>query len=329
METVPDVGISASVAAASAEDSPRVLYDTPKGWFPSNASGMRRVAFIVQDGSRKAEITVVDLPVQAGALLPNVNRWRGQIKLPEVTQAELDESVSRIPVADAEGNYLELVGPEEAGTRQAILAVAAMREQRAWFFKLWGEAELAFREKPRFQEFVKSVRFAAPGAGNAPTATAESDGGNSPNSPLVFDTPEGWTPTEVSGVRRAAFEVTSGTQKVEITGMQLPGRVEALLPNVNRWRRQVQLGQITQADLEKMVKRLPIAGADADYVELVSPEGAKPRLAMLAVLATCDGQSWLFRMIGDADLTLREKNHFEGFVKSVKISSANTSRHGN
>lgn len=181
-------------------------------------------------------------------------------------------------------------------------------------------------EPRRFQGQPTVATETAPDIGTGGSVGAAS-ADNSPG--VLYDTPEGWTPTEAGGVRRAAFEVVSGTHKVEVTGMQLPGQVEALLPNVNRWRRQVQLGQITQADLEKMIKPLPVAGTDGSYVELVGPEGAKPRLAMLAVLATLDGKSWLFRMIGDADLALREKQHFEGFVRSVKLPSADTSRHVN
>jgi hypothetical protein len=164
VESAPDLGTKMSMAPSTA-DGPGLTYDTPKGWVPGNATGMRKAAFVVQDGDQKVEVTAIDLAVGpgaasgAGALLPNVNRWRGQIKLPETTQAELDKSVRRIQVADVEGSYVELLEPEGSDSRQAILAVVATRGGKAWFFKLWGHAELALREKPRFEEFVKSVRF--------------------------------------------------------------------------------------------------------------------------------------------------------------------------
>jgi hypothetical protein len=306
-------------------DGVRLVYDTPKGWVPGKAGGMRKAAFVVQDGDRKVEVTAIDLPPHAGDLLANVNRWRGQLKLPEITQAELDKSARRLQLAGVEGRYIELIGPEEAGSRQAILAVVAMQGAQAWFFKLWGNADLALREKSHFEEFVKSVRFATPKNDGALSVLTEAGGGT----PLECDTPEGWTRSEARGVRSATFLVTDGGQKAEVSVMQLPGAVEALLPNVNRWRRQVQLGEITQAELEKTVSPIQVAGMKGRYVELVGPEGAKPRLAMLAVVATQGGRSWLFRMTGDADLALREKDRFQRFAKSVKLSTAEEAQHDN
>jgi hypothetical protein len=43
----------------------------------------------------------------------------------------------------------------------------AIREGKAWFFKLKGDAELAEQEKGRFEAFLGSVTFgAADGAGD-------------------------------------------------------------------------------------------------------------------------------------------------------------------
>jgi hypothetical protein len=304
--------------AAPTSNGLRLAYDMPKGWAPGKVGGMRRAAFVVQEGERKVEITAIDLAARAGALLPNVNRWRGQIQLGEITQAELDKAIRLIPVAGVQGHYVELVGPAEADSRQAILGAVAIRGERAWFFKLWGDAELALREKARFESFVKTVRFVTP-EDDGPASVSTAAGGG--NSPLKYDAPEGWTPREVRGMRRVAFHVAENDQKVEITAIELPGSVEALLPNVNRWRQQIELGEITQAELEKTVNPIQVDGVEGHYIELVGPEDAQRRLAMLRVVAIHDGRTWLFSMTGDADLVLREKERFQGFVRSVKLSA--------
>jgi hypothetical protein len=285
---------------------------------------MRKAAFVVQDGGRKVEITAIDLTANSGTLLANVNRWRGQIQLPEITQAELDKSVSRIQVADAEGSYVELMGPEKADARQAVLAVVAVRGEQAWFFKLWGDADLALREKSRFEQFVKSVRFVATGGEGPPSVSTGAGGGL----PMEYDAPKGWTPSEARGAGRAAFHVADGDRKVEIVVVELPASVEKLLPNVNRWRRQVQLGPITQAELEKTLQPIQVAGGAGRYIESVGPEDAKPRLAMLVVLASHGGKSWLFRMTGDAGLALRERERFQAFARSFKPSTADKGKNG-
>lgn len=323
-ESAPDMGTRAPMTPRPS-GGPTLVYATPKGWVSGNVGGMRKAAFVVQDGDRKVEVTAIDLAAQSGTLLANVNRWRGQIQLPEITQSELDKAASRIQVADVEGNYVELLGPEGTKSRQAILGVVAMRGEQVWFFKLWGDAELALREKTRFQEFVKSISFVAPKSGGSPSVLVKDGSGSQPPE---YDAPEGWTPSDAGGAGRAAFHVADGDRKVEVTVVELPGSVEKLLPNVNRWRQQIHLDQTTQVEMEKTLKPIQVAGLAGKYIELVGPEGTKPRLAMLVVLVSHDGKSWLFRMTGDADLALREKDRFQGFAKSFKLPAADKGKNG-
>jgi len=324
-ESAPHSGMKSSAVAPPTSGGPRLSCDTPKGWSPGDVGGMRKLAFVVQDGERKVEITAIDLAASGSALLPNVNRWRQQIQLGEITPEELNKVVKPILVAGQEGQYVELVGPEEATPRRAILGVVAVRGERAWFFKLSGDADLALREKERFEEFVKSVRFVSPQEARAPSvATAAVRG----DSPLEYDAPAGWTVGEAGGMRRAVFQVTEGDLKVEITVLEVAGSVESLLLNVNRWRRQVQLGEITQTELEKTVRPIQVGGLEGHYVELLGPEDAPRRLAATRVVASLAGKTWLFSMTGDAILALREKERFQRFVKSVKFSRADGSQHG-
>lgn len=162
----------------SAGGGTRLTCETPPGWTATPASGMRKLAFEVRDGERSVEVTAIDLAASAGGLLPNVNRWRQQIQLGETTQEELDQAVTRIPLAGGEGQYVELQAPEDASPRQATLGVVVIREDRAWFFKLSGDADLALREKERFQAFVKSVQFVTADQDEAPATNAEADGGD-------------------------------------------------------------------------------------------------------------------------------------------------------
>ncbi|MCU0873960.1 MAG: hypothetical protein MUE50_16610 [Pirellulaceae bacterium] len=320
-ESAPNAGTTVPSEARPASEASRLACDTPQGWTPGSTGGMRKLAFEVQDGERKVEITAIDLAVSAGGLLPNVNRWRGQIQLSEITQEDLDKAVKPIPVAGVEGQYVELVGPKDADPRQAILGVVALLGERAWFFKLSGDADLALREKERFAEFVKSVRFVTPAqAGSTAVATTPAGG----ESRLVWDAPDGWLADEAGGMGRAAFHVTEGDQNVEINVLELAGSVEMLLPNVNRWRRQIQLEEITQTELEKTVTPIQVAGMEGHYVELLGPEDAQPRPAALRVVVSHQGKTWLFNMTGDADMVLREKERFLGFVRSARFGPAGT-----
>jgi hypothetical protein len=106
----------------------------------------------VKEGEKQVEITI---SMAGGDLLSNVNRWRGQVQLGEVTAAELARSVKPIQTLGATGEYVELVGTNG----KTILGVRADAGGGVWFIKLQGDSDLAAREKARFEAFVKSVRF--------------------------------------------------------------------------------------------------------------------------------------------------------------------------
>ncbi len=302
--------------AAPPGSGPRLTCETPPGWMSAPASGMRKLAFEVRDGERSVEVTAIDLAASAGGLLPNVNRWRKQIQLGEITQEELDQAVTRIPAAGGEGQYVELLGPEDAKPRQATLGVVVILDDRSWFFKLSGDADLVLREKERFAAFVKSVQFVA--ASGSAAAAAEAGG----DSHLVWDVPGSWTVDEATAARRGVYHVAEGERQVEITVLEAAQAFdpEMLLLNVNRWRRQVQLDEVTQDQLAQAATALQVAGMDGKCIELLGPEDAQPRLAALRVMVSQTGKTWLFSLTGEADLVLREKERFLGFVKSARFA---------
>ena len=161
-------GMPATAGSPPAADSPRstakndlpksetpgLRYTVPSGWAKGATNQFRKAAFIVVDGNKKVEITV---STAGGDLLANVNRWRGQVKLPVQTLEQLSATLKKIPVGPSSGDYVELEGPEG----QTILGIAATINGEQWFIKLTGDSELAAREKERFEEFVKSLRFGA------------------------------------------------------------------------------------------------------------------------------------------------------------------------
>ncbi len=156
---IPEAEPAATPAAT--ESDPLLTYTAPENWQAGRRSMMRKAAFVVNDGEASAEITVIDLARGAGELLPNVNRWRGQVGLDPLDAEQLSKELVEIPLDDVTGQYVEMFGRAEAEPQpqQAILGVIALREDRAWFVKLTGPAALATTEKERFLEFVKSIRF--------------------------------------------------------------------------------------------------------------------------------------------------------------------------
>jgi hypothetical protein len=139
---------------------------------------------------------------------------------------------------------------------------------------------------------------------------------------IQFAAPEGWSAVAVSGLQKAAFQITDGDLSAEINVLRLPGPATKLLPNVNMWRKRVGLEAITQQQLDASLESIDFDDRSAHYVTLEGPADGEQPLAMLVVLASDPERAWFVKMLGDASLVRREKDHFESFVKSVRMKPA-------
>lgn len=133
--------------------------ETPDGWKVGRVGGIRKAAFDVERDGMKAEVTVFQL-VNSG-VLPNFNRWRGEVGLESVTQAEFEQQSEKITIGGIEADYAAMKGPEKDGQQETTLAAMAADGDKAWFFKLRGDANLVADEEGRFKEYLKSVKFSS------------------------------------------------------------------------------------------------------------------------------------------------------------------------
>ncbi len=161
----PPVGPAANPAGASSPSvdsgiSGDLKYEVPTGWHQGQAGAMRKAAFAVEDGSRSVSITVVVTEgAMADDITANVNRWRGQVGLPPANKAEVAASVKPIQIGDTAGSFVEIVGSKESGLQRAVYGAIAPRNGKVWSVTMRGDAELAARERERFEAFVKSIQF--------------------------------------------------------------------------------------------------------------------------------------------------------------------------
>jgi len=139
-------------------ESAEPTYQVPEGWEALGPAPMRKAAFQVADGDRKAEITI---STAGGGLLDNVNRWRGQVMLEPIDEEQLRNDVESIAVGETKGAYFRLIG-----TERTILGVVAPVAGQIWFIKLAGDNQLAEREREHFEQFVQSIHFREEGAGD-------------------------------------------------------------------------------------------------------------------------------------------------------------------
>lgn len=91
----------------SAEGNPQ--WTLPEGWREQPGSAMRYATLVIPGDGKPLEVTVTVLPGASGALA-NVNRWRGQLSLPPITEEQLAGESTRIPLDGATATLVNLLG---------------------------------------------------------------------------------------------------------------------------------------------------------------------------------------------------------------------------
>lgn len=268
----------------------------PAGWKQGPGNAMRFATLVVDSSAGSHELTVTSLGMPEGDrteyVLANVNRWRNQLGLPAVTAAQLKDAAPQIEVAG----------------------------EPAWVVDMEGKMSATGMGGP----FAGSGPGGAPFAGGGPVATPASPPTSPPagaSSRISYDTPAGWVKgQEVSSrggfsiPREAAFNVTEGDQKVEVTVTRLPAQAPMRLANINRWRSQVGLAEADEATIASSVQPLTVADQPAEWIELGGPEQT-----ILGVIATRGEETWFVKLQGNSALAQKEKEHFQQFVASLKF----------
>lgn len=130
--------------------------ELPEGWEPAAPGPMQIATYEVRDGSNRASISVSSA---GGDLAMNINRWRDQVHLAPLEAPEIEKLKQPIEIDGHAGVLVELVGGAGPERQETILGAIVTVRGRQWFFKLRGDSGLAAREKPHFEEFLKSMKF--------------------------------------------------------------------------------------------------------------------------------------------------------------------------
>ncbi|MED6314896.1 MAG: hypothetical protein VX704_07665, partial [Verrucomicrobiota bacterium] len=134
---------------------------TPTNWSETERSQFSLINFEARHGDNTATISVTKLAKNAG-LLNNVNRWRGQLGLEKIDQAELTETTRPFEVDGNSGTYIEMSGTRDghpAMTLGVIHTLSYRTLPEIWFYKITGNTDAVMKEKGAFEEYVRSARY--------------------------------------------------------------------------------------------------------------------------------------------------------------------------
>jgi hypothetical protein len=271
-----------------------VSWTVPEGWKEEGGTSMRYATLRAGDKG-DVELSVTALGAEAGSLLSNVNRWRGQISLPAISGDELSK-VSKAEEIHGEKATLVDMNGTSAG-----------------------------KGAPGMPPFARGAK--APFAGGAPPGHPPVGAEGAPK--FTYKVPAGWREESATSVRLASFRVGEPGEDAEVAVTRFPGEVGGMLANVNRWRDQVGLPPITDDQLGKEVQRFDVAGTPGYYVDLTGPgAGGRGPRELLAVGVMRGEYTWFFKMSGPAGVVSKQKAAFEEFVKSVKFGAGPGGNHG-
>jgi hypothetical protein len=162
-EHAKEAGKEAGGAAASPPSKSGskggLRYDQPVSWQPLPGSQYRLVNFAIGKGGQ----TECYVSQSGGGLLPNINRWRGQMGLKPVNDGELSKLPKLMvlgvetPLLRIEGSFQGMSGPriDKAG----MLATYVETRGTSFAIKLTGPIAEVVSAKKDFVNFVQSMRM--------------------------------------------------------------------------------------------------------------------------------------------------------------------------
>jgi hypothetical protein len=140
-----------------------------------------------------------------------------------------------------------------------------------------------------------------------------------PAGALVWKLPKGWTQSVAGGMRYA----TLNGPDVEVSVVVLPGTAGGELANVNRWRGQLGLPPMDEAAAAAQRKQVKTqAGPFALYDFAAEGAGAK-QTRMIAALSSASGNTWFFKMLGNARAVGAAQADFIRLVEGLRADETN------
>lgn len=126
--------------------------DLPAGWTERPGQGMRIVSYAIEGAS----IDLYAIKLGMGDLTSNVNRWRGQVDLPEASAEAIAAAAKPLMANGAPVQFVELLN-EEAD--KGILAAIVDRAPMYWYFTAKGSVAELKAHSADMQRFINSIRF--------------------------------------------------------------------------------------------------------------------------------------------------------------------------
>ena len=135
------------------------IWEAPHDWEALPAQQLRLATYKIQAGTGILELAVSELPGDAGGLLSNVNRWRGQLALMPLDAMGLPLSVRELSKSKNGARIVDIPSEGEPSPDGRAMLVGLLETPRATtFFKLSGDGASLGAGKDGFLAFLAGIR---------------------------------------------------------------------------------------------------------------------------------------------------------------------------
>ncbi len=278
----------------TARPRPQITYTVPAGWEETPPASMSLANFHIKTDAGEAVVNLVPLAEMAGRDAEIVNLWRQQVGEPPLPDIEAMKALTSVEVAGEPGKLFEITGTREGDAMRLVTAFVHRRDA-SWFYKLQGPDAVVTAQKPAFLEFLKSVRI---------KEAADV-------SQFAWTVPPGWKPAPAGTMQVAKFTVPARDEaRAEVSVSIFPTDTGGVLSNVNRWRKQLGLGEIDEAGLKDCTTALESL-PDAVLADLTNNHRQ-----LLGAIVPRGGKWWFYKLMGDAPAVVAEREAFIKFAAS-------------
>lgn len=299
----------------------------PEGWKEGGEKPMRLATLLMPTDEKPIEVAVsaATWSGTAESVVANIDRWRGQLKLPPTDAEHVAQDIREAKAGDRTIKIVDLRGRYSGGMMPP--------------FAGGGGAGMGGRP------------FAPPSAGTVPGGAPELPAGHPPidaNTPPAvkpqvspqipkFTAPADWKQLPAGGMQVAAFAIGDAEHRVSVTiipfSLDAGPSIADPLQNTNMWRGAVGLPPIKKEELTKFTETVEIEGKPAIYVRVMpdadEPSQSQIKEATLAAMAKTADQIWFIKMKGDRGVVSAQENEFKTFLKSLRFPSGGGATNGN
>lgn len=143
-----------------------LTFNVPDGWREVAPTALRNPNFQVGDLANPAQAYVTIMGGTGGGLVMNVNRWRGQMGQPPLSEEAIGqlEKITMlgqsVPLLEAKGTFTGMQGGDQEN--QALMAAAWLSTDFSVFVKMVGPEPVVTANRDAFLAFCNSLALNVP-----------------------------------------------------------------------------------------------------------------------------------------------------------------------